>query len=195
MFPLLDGRTLEQKIEDAKKLLQENGYSVKGPLICSSEVKTPAQLVRFFYDTMARYNPQFKMVYSGNTKKDHSIAKRMIEGRIEAGSTMDRALSECCMLVETLFKYEEHVGLNFKVTSMGVFGLDSMAWVTERLWEIYEGVNRQVSRHEEQKWWDELYKKQEITYNESGLTEARKKMDRILKRYAEEKEGNSNGSR
>ena len=142
MKPLLDGRSLNQRIAEAKELLLEHGYIVKDPVLKKSDVQTPSQLVRFFYDTLARYNPQMKFVFAGNPR-DRGIAKRFIESRISLGSSQERALAECCELIEVLFRYEEYLGLSFKVTSMGVLGQDSMSWVTERLVQIYEGLNRQ----------------------------------------------------
>jgi len=185
MAPLLDGRSLLQRLKEAKDLLQEHGYVVKGPLASKYKVQTAPQLVHFFYDTLALYNPQFKLVFSGNPK-DRAIAKRMIESRTEQGASRERAVVECCELITLLFKYEEALGLTFKITSMGVLGHEKMAWVTERLLQIYEGVNRQVSQEEEYIWWQSLYDRQEQGVDEFKLENARIKMDKILERYAEE---------
>jgi len=191
MKPLFDGRSKKKKIADAIDLLQSNGYVVRGPLIRKSEVQTPSQLVRFFYDTLAKYNPEFKMVFSGNPK-ERGIAKRFIESRVSLGVSQDRAVGECCDLIELLFKYERYLGLNFKITSMGVLGQENMSWVTERLVQIYEGVNAQVTQDEESKWWQELYDSQENNVSVKKLEDARNKMDRILSNYAQ-KEKDRNG--
>ena len=191
MSLLFDGRTKEQKIADAKRLLQENGYIVRGPVIKQKDVKTAAHLVRFFYDTMGLYNPQFKMVYAGNGKKDRGIAKRFIESRIEAGASSESAISECCALIELLFRYEEDLNLSFKITSMGVLGQDSMAWLTERLWQIYEGADRALNLKEEELWWNQLYEKQEKVVEIEKLIEARNHMDRILNGYGKKEDKGS----
>lgn len=191
MSSILDGRTLSQKIEDAKRLLLDNGYLVRGPLLKKSDVDTPAKLVRFFYDTLALYNPSFKTVYSGNLHRDRAIAKRLIESRIDVGSGKDRAISECCELITLLFQYEDKLGLGFPITSMGVLGQASMGWVTEKLWQLYEGVNYQVYQHEENEWWSALYKEQENNIDDDVIRKAKERMDRILERYGKNKKETS----
>ena len=182
---LLDGRTLVQRIKEAKELLIENGYLVKEP-IKAKEVGTPAQLVRFFYDTMALCNPKFKMVYAGNVQRERAIAKRMIEARMLLGVNRERAIAECCQLITTLFEYEEYIGISFKVTSMGVLGLDSMSWVTEKVWQLYEGMNRQLNADEDAKWYDHIYNRQEEQNREQELKAAKQRMDKIMERHDNE---------
>ena len=190
----LDGRSREQKIEDAKKLLQENGYVVRGPLLPKHAVQTPAQLVRFFYDVMAQYNPQFTMVYAGNVQKERAVAKRFIESRIDAGSSRERAIEECCELIILLFKYEKYLGLSFPITSMSVFGQESMGWLTERLWQIYVGINDEIEEAEDQRWFDEFYKEQEENVSKERLEAAKSRMDKVLKRNAKKEKGQDKGS-
>lgn len=179
---LLDGRSRAQKIKEAKELLISEGYVVKEP-IKSHVVSTPAQMVRFFYDTMARYNPQFKMVYAGNVQKERSIAKRMLAARMELGAGKERAVAECCQLIELLFEYEPYIGLTFKVTSMGIFGLDSMSWVTEKVWQIHEGVNSRINEAKEQEWHDRIYSNQDEQLREEEIEKAKQLLDKVLERY------------
>ena len=185
MVNLIDGRSLAQRIADAKELLVEHGYVVRGPLISKYAVKTPAQLVRFFYDTMSQYNPQFKMIYAGNIQRDRAIAKRLIEARIESGCSKNRAIAECCELITLLFKYEHVLGLSFAITSMGVLGQDSMGWVTEKLWGIFEGVNRAANADDEARWFSRLYAEQEKknALDEETLLAARNHMNEVLKQH------------
>lgn len=186
----LDGRSLAQRLKGAEELLLEHGYLVRGPLIEKHEVKNPAQLVRFFYDALARYNPQFKMVYAGNVKKDRAIAKKFIEVRIELGSSKARAITECCEFILLLFRYEQFLSLSFPITSMGVLGQESMAWVTERLWQIHEGLNAEVNAAEEARWRSRLYAEQEKerATDDDILTEAKKHMEKVLKRHGKKEE-------
>lgn len=188
MVGFLDGRSLVQRIADAKDFLQEQGYLVRGPLITKQEVQTSAQLTRFFYDTLAQYNPQFKSVYAGNMPKDRAIAKRLIESRMALGSDRKRAAAECCEFVVLLFKYEQHLRLSFQVTSMSVLGLESMAWVTEKLWQMYEGLHSTVNLEEDVRWFEMLYRGQEETIDESVLANAKTRMDKVLKRYGKKEE-------
>lgn len=186
MSLFLDGRTLEQKLKDAEELLKSHGYLVRGPLLGKSEVKTPAQLVLFFYDVMSKYNPERQFMFS-NGPRDRGIAKRFIESRMSLGMEQERAILECCELIEVLFKYEDQIGINFAVTSMGVLGQDSMGWVTERLVQIREGLNREVNNDEEARWLQGIHDYQEDHISETRLVEARTALDKILERYGEEK--------
>lgn len=157
----LDGRTEEQKIQEAVDFLKDKGYVVSGPLLKKGGVRTPSQLVRFFYETFIRYNPEVEMYYTGSRKRDLDIAKKFIEARRSTGISKARAAEECCILIEHLFKYEEQLKLPFKVTSMAVLGQDKMAWVTEKLLDAYNGYNKQISDFEEKIWFDNFYKQQE----------------------------------
>ena len=179
----LDGRSLTQKIDEAKELLQEHGFLVRGPLISRAEVETPAQLVRFFYDTMAKYRPQTSLSYGGCNKKERGLARKFIQSRRDLGVSKKRAIAECCELITLLFKYEPYMGLNFPVTNMSPLGQDNMSWVTEKLVNIYEGFNREVNEAEDRRWFEELYKEQEETIREQRLVEAREHLDEVIRRY------------
>lgn len=182
----LDGRSTRQRIEAAKEFLLEHGYLVRGPIMIRNQVKNSTQLVRFFYDTMVKYRPRLEMVYAGNIKKDRVIAKRLIEARVGLGVSRQRAIAECCEFIIILFQYEDYLGLSFPVTSMSVFGQESMGWVTEKLWHIYEGLNRIIDQEEDQLWFDRIYNEQEKNISDESLVKARDKMDRILERYGKE---------
>ena len=184
----LDGRSTAQKIGDAKDLLLKHCYLVRVPIIPREDVRNPTQLVQFFYDTLARYHPRFEMVYEGSIKKDRAIAKRFIRARMDLGVSKPRAITECCEFILLLFRYESYLGLSFPVTSMSVFGQESMGWITEKVWQIYEGINTEIDLEEDQLWFDRLYREQEKDVSEERLTEARDRMDRIRERYGKKEE-------
>ena len=183
MFAILDGRTKEQKLADAKSLLIENGYLVKDPPLEKYNVKTLPQLVRFFYDVMAQHNPKFKTVYAGNNKKDCAIARKLIEARTDLGCSKERAYIECCKFIEILFSHEPYIGLSFPITSMSVLSQDSMSWVVEKVWHIYEGIHNEVSKDEESAWLDGIYRQQEKEISERSDEEAVKQLDEVIERY------------
>lgn len=171
---LFDGRSAEKKIEDAKALLEENGYLVRGPLILKKSVKGPADLVKFFYDRLAFYNPDMVMYYSGSRKRDLDLAKKFIDARQNSGVSKARAIGECCEIIENLFKYESKLGLNFKVTSMSVLGQDSLGWITDKLIDIINGFNADMADEKESLWFDEFYRSQEEKLNPRFVEEANK---------------------
>jgi hypothetical protein len=187
----LDGRSQAQRIEEAKKLLMDNGYVIRGPLIKKTGVRTPNDLVRFFYDTLTKTKPDLKLGYGGNINRERAIAKRFIDSRVATGTSKQRAIIECCDLIELLFKYEYTIGLEQPVLSMSVLGQDSMYWVTEKLVCLYEKLNVLVVKEEDQKWLDKTIKLQECTVNEDILLRKQTELDRILLSYGKEKEGPS----
>lgn len=174
MNPLFDGRSTEKKIQDAKTLLEDNGYLVRGPLILRKDIKGPADLLKFFYDRMAFYNPNMLLPYSDSRKRDLGIAKNVIEARQAQGVSKVRAIGECCELIENLFKYEKYLGLNFKVTSMSVLGQEALGWITDKLIDIINGYNTEIEAEKEILWFEEFYNKQEATPNERFVAEANK---------------------
>ena len=193
MNPVLDGRSLQQKVDDAIELLREQGYLVRGPLLSRTNVKTPAQLVRFFYDTLSRYRPDRQYGHAGSKQRDRAIAKQFIEARKSTGVSKARALQECCDLIELLFEHEPLLHLSRPITSMGVLGQDRLGWITERLVGIKEGLDNEAAAAEDALYFERLSRKQENVVDTERLSKARKRMDKVLERYAEEskKEGSN----
>lgn len=173
---LFDGRTKEQKISEAIQLLVDNGYVIRGPYVGKSDLKGPADLVKFFYNKMEQYSPDQLMAYSGDRKKDLSMSKGLLKVRMEQGMSLNSALLECATLIEALFKYENRLGLDFKVTSMSVLGQDSMAWVTKRLIDIINGYNKEIEEASEQAWFDSLYIIQEENIPEDIISMANERL-------------------
>lgn len=190
MSLILDGRSQEQKIADAIELLQENGYLVRGPLLKKNEVKTPAQLVRFFYDTLMRYRPDRDYGHTANSQRDRGIAKQLIESRQSTGVSKARAVQESCEIIELLFEYEPLLHLSRPITSMNVLGQDRLGWITERLLGIKEGLDNEATAIEDALYFDKLSREQEKIVDVIRLTEARERMDKVLERYAKESKSN-----
>ena len=130
MSSILDGRTHAQKIEEALAFLKENGYVIRVPLLPKEDVKTPAHLISYLYDTLAKYRPNTVTLYGGNTVRDRVIAKELIAARMKTGTSKKRAVTESCEILELLFKYEERLGLSQTVASMVVLGQSKMGWIT-----------------------------------------------------------------
>lgn len=171
MNPVLniEGKTPEQKVEEAIELLLTLGFSVRPPLECKTTVKTPTGLVKFFYNCLAFYSPSLSIMYTGDKKKDLAIAKRFIETRKTTGISKSRAMSESCQLIEFMFKHENYLGLKTKVTSMGVLSQDKMSWFTGNLIDAYNGFNREIEEHKEQIWFDNFYDEQELFISEEQI--------------------------
>ena len=179
----LDGRTLAQRVQEAIDFLQAEGYAVRGPLLYHTDVKTPAHLVRYFYDVLIKYRPENKTIYGGNKTKDLVIAKQLIAARRKTGCTIKRAIGESCELIDLLFKHEDRLGLTFTVTSMSVLGQGKLVWVTERLLQIREGHDRQVSKDADESFFQDLFSSQYENIKQTNLDIAREKLDKVLENY------------
>ena len=190
-YPLLDGRTEAQKIIEAIDFLKENGYVVRGPILNKEGVRTPAQLVRYFYDMLAKYRTDSVTISSGNSTRDRVIAKGLIAARLKTGCSKKRAITESCELIDILFRHEERLGLSQTVHNMAVLGQGNMVWVTERLLQIREGLDKSVSREEDAKFFQQLYSEQENNVNSESLKDAKIRMDKVLDRYGKEEENNN----
>ncbi len=162
MEPLFDRRSLEQKIEDASTLLKSHGYRVQSPPLKSRNVRMLKDLVRFFYDNMERHHPDSRFICSPSMKRDLGIAKRFVESREATGISKRRALAECCEIIETLFRFEEDIGLNNPATSMAILGNGNMAWVTEKAIQICNKQNNDIKERNNEAYFEQLSKKQSL---------------------------------
>jgi len=190
----LDGRSQDQKIADAISLLRDNGYLVRGPLLSKTKIKTAAQMVRFFYDTLLRYHPDREYGHSGNKQRDRGIAKQLILSREATGVSKARALQESCDIIELLFKHEALLHLSRPITSLSVLGQDRLGWVTERLLAIKEGLDNEALAAEEAFYFEHLSRSQEAVVDEERLAKAKERMDGILERYAKKNKEHRGGS-
>ena len=177
---ILDGRTTAQKVEEAIDFLKERGYVIRGPLLTVSDVKTPAHLVRYFYDTLTKYRPDNTTIYGGNDVRDRVIAKELINSRVKTGCSKQRAIAESCELIDLLFRHEDRLGLSQTISSMVVLGQSKMGWITEKLLQIRENLDRSVDKEENDKYFQRLYTEQEVNIRRDEIEQAREKMDKVL---------------
>lgn len=173
----LDGRSEEQKIQEAIELLRDRGYTIIEPIGEVSFVKTTPQLVKFFYATLHKYKPNCQYAYSKSSKRDLAIAKSFIDSRVSAGSSRHRAIHECCGIIEALFKYESRLNLNFEVTSFSALGQDKMSWITEKIVTILNNLDREVNAAVNEEWYSQLYQAQESTVPEEQVEKAKKRLN------------------
>jgi len=179
----LDGRSLTQRVAECIEFLKEQGYAVRGPFKRKTDVKTPAHLVRYFYDVLTKYRPDSVTMYGGNRSKDLVIAKDLISARVKSGCSKQRAIAESCTVIDLLFKYEDRLGLTFIVSSMSVLGQGKLSWVTERLLHINEGLDKQLAKDENEVYFQELFLKQSENVKQRDLDVARDKLDKILESH------------
>jgi hypothetical protein len=171
--------------EQAIALLIEKGYLVKKlPQLMDSNLKvdSPSKLVIFFCDTLERHRTNFNLACSTASKKEAGFAKKFFESRKATGISKAKAYEECCYLIQAAFKFEKELGLNSPITSMAIFGTDTMGWVTEKLLTIVNGENRQLKAKEDEAWFNNYYSRiEETSLTDKEFSETTAKLDRILK--------------
>jgi hypothetical protein len=185
---ILDGRSLDQKLEEAKGLLREHGFVVHGPLLSRNDVSTPTQLVKYFYNVLACYRPDSVTISVGSPMRDLAVAKGLIAARIETGCSRKRAIAESCEIIDLLFKHEERLGFSQPIYTMSVLGQGNMGWVTERLLQIRERLDRAIEKEEDALFFQQLYEWQENNINKEDLKEARDRLDKVLDRHGKKEE-------
>jgi len=117
--------------------LEASGYSIVKKVEPSyKNVKNASDLVGLFYALVDRHYPS-PVGYYRNLGKDRKLAKSMIANRMEATNISEKeAISECTLLVESLFKYADEFHFENNPTSFGIFGQEKMGWVTDKLGRI-----------------------------------------------------------
>lgn len=186
---LFDGRSTEQKLEEAKRLLQEHGYVVSDCRIDKHGVNSPFKLVRFFYSVMAKYMPPGRVNYAGVPERDLRIAKEFINSNINRGLSKEAAIDFSCQLIEILFRYKALVGLKTPITSMIVLSQgESFSWITEKLIEIYNKDHVRMQEEENIRWFEGLYRQQEYKVDEKKVKDAIVSNEKAVKTYGEEKD-------
>jgi len=135
---LHNGIAREQIIEQkCVEYLKSYGYTVTKEVEPDHKnVKNSNDLVQFFY-ALVDYHYPSPVGYYRNVGKDRKIAKRFVESRMDmAGVDKKVAIRQCVLLIEALFKHADKFNFKTAPTSFGIFGQDSMGWVTEKLINI-----------------------------------------------------------
>ena len=136
---ILHNSLIREQLIETKciEYLTECGYKIVAPITGTYQnVKNINDLIKLFY-ALVDYNYPSPVGYYRNLAKDRSIAKRFVEKRMEAsGISKKEAIKECALLIEMLFKYADEFNFTNNPTSFGIFGQESMGWVTEKLIRI-----------------------------------------------------------
>lgn len=102
--------------QDAVEQLRERGYrvvKVEFPNIAS----TIKDLLEYFYARRLFYNPDRPFPPSRNFEEDRKYLNVVIKKRQGTGLSRKNAIKEVAMLIETLFRFEEHLKLSEPVMS------------------------------------------------------------------------------
>ena len=131
-------------------------------------ITSSKKLVEFFYARLYYYNKDRLEFFPSPSKQDMSLAKRFVEGRMDSGVGKNRALIECALIIDYIFKNEEAMGLDEPIRSMSILGQNKLKWVTDK------AIN-QLENH-----WREKEKTCNILAEEDSI---RKQLSAARKRY------------
>lgn len=147
--------------KEAVEYLRSLGYVViKRDSLEGSWVKTPSDLVNYFYSLLQFYNQDRKIHYSP-TKKDLRQAKNLIKSRLETAGNKERALKEATSIVRCVAKYEEHFKFTSPIHSFDCFGQDTMRWVTDKAIGIINKEEQEIEDERLRLYINALYIEQE----------------------------------
>ena len=164
--------------EDAVEKLRDRGYrvvKVEFPLTASS-IK---DLIDYFYARRLFYNPDRLFPASRNFVKDRNYISGFVKKRQELGLSRKNAIREAAMLIEVLFRFEEHLPLRTPVMSPRVL---QVAFIMDRVCAIASDEIDEASEDETERYINEVNESYNRKYaaRDAELAEASRK--RILER-------------
>jgi len=140
-----DKSALTKEATDAcVEFLKGIGYGVTKPHKYPIEVTKLDDLIATFYGFI-RNIYQTQMGPYSNDKKDRTIAKRFVEGRMkDAGLDRKTALKQCGLIVRTVFAHPDIFKFETAPT-FSIFGQANMGWITDRAVQL---INGQIAKDE-----------------------------------------------
>jgi len=165
---LFQDKSLQNRIEEAVKLLQDNGYSVlKLSYVDETKIASLKSLVEFFYSFLQFNNPDRKIHVSKSYKRDVKYAKDLVNARINTGISRKRAFSESVLIIKCIILNEPLFKLNYPIHSMECLGQDKMKWVTDKAISIVNNEDEEAKEYELRLYEKSLNKVQEkeVYYN------------------------------
>lgn len=169
----------------AVDMLKSKGYLVSKVDFDSSDVDTVDKLISYFYTVMKKYHPDRKLHYTSAGELDREFCSRLVKSRQSTGISRARAYSESVRIINTLFKYEDILGLSSPITSMSTIGT---SWIMDKVVKFlnnedgivedmqYDGILRDVSseidtdefQEKARKRLDEIYRKVVVDGKKKG---------------------------
>lgn len=143
---VVDVSTLEERVKDSISFLEENDYVVLSrQVIEGSSVRTIKDLVEFFYARLQYKNPNRVLHYTFSNKRDRVFASKFINGRMQFGVNRYRALKECVAIIKCVVDFELQFKFSCPVSSLEVFGQDTMKWVSDKAVSIINSEDRAMN--------------------------------------------------
>lgn len=169
--------------DDAVEELQNRGYRViKVGYPDVEGVDTIKKLIEFFYSCRVYYNPDRTYPPSIDYQKDSRFASDLVRSRQKLGLSRKDAIRESAMLIDTMFRYEKHLGLSEPIIHLTILTSRSLM---DRVCTFLNGEVDEVEETKNQEYIDslnELYKKR---FAEEDLKEIDKERKKILENINE----------
>lgn len=113
--------------QEAIEELQARGYRVVKESYPEVEgITTIKVLTEYFYARMKFYNPDRKYPTSIDYSQDSKYVSSFIHSREKLGLGRKMAIQEAAMLIDALFKYEEHLNLNEPIMQPTILAVRSI---------------------------------------------------------------------
>ena len=143
---------------EAVEKLRERGYRVL-KVEFSTAASSIKDLLEYFYARRLYYNPDRPFPISRNFAEDRNYISGLVKKRQDLGLSRKNAIRESAMLIETLFRFEDHLKLREPILSPRVL---QVGFIMERVCAIASDEIDEASEAETGRYIDainEIYNK------------------------------------
>lgn len=166
--------------EEAISELQKRGYRVIKEKFPKVEfITTIRELVDYFYSRRKFYNPDRKFPYSIDYTEDNKYISSFIRSREKLGLGRKAAVQEAAVLIDTLFKFEEHLKLKTPIISPTILAVRP---IMDRVCSFANGEVDEVAEWENLRFIDVINEKYEKKFFEADFKEAEIERKAILEK-------------
>lgn len=178
--------------EKAIEGLQERGYRiVKENFLEISPVTTVRGLVNYFYSCRRYYNPERKFPYSVDHTKGTRDISSFVRSRQKLGLGRKAAVAEAVVLINALFRFEEHLKLKGPIINPAIL---TNRPTMDRICSFMNNEVDEVGEIESHKYIDGINEAYNTEFAERDFERAAKERKRILEILNDEGNRNSKGS-
>jgi hypothetical protein len=175
--------------QEAVEKLRELGYRVI-KVDFPGSASTIKDLLEYFYARRLYYNPDRPFPPSRNLVQDRNYLSGFVKKREQQGLSRKNAIREAAMLIEVLFRFEEHLKLRDPIMSPRVL---EVGFIMERVCAIASDEIDEASEAETERYIggiNEVYNRKNAARDAELAAASRK---RILERLNDERSRNSEG--
>lgn len=179
--------------DEAIAALQEKGYRlIKEEYPEASSVRTVKELVNYFYSRRYYYNPDRKFPYSIDHSTDSKSVSSFIRSREKLGLGRKVALTEATLLVDALFKFEEHLRLKNPIISPAILAVRPLM---DRICSFLNNEVAEVGEAETEMYINEINELYRKEFDQRDFEQASEERQKILENLDGESERENNRAR